>query len=98
MQSDTDTHTDAHTDTHIDTHTDTHAHRHTRTQTHTPLSIPLHSEAFWLFPLMRSATAQSRSYAFVGPSSWNDLPQQLHLELLTLPLPLSENPEDYLVC
>ena len=37
---------------------------------------------------MRSATAQSRGFALVAPSSWSDLPQQLRLELLlTLPLP-----------
>src|SRR6218665_2049260 len=56
-----------------------------------------------LVPLMPSAsTTQFRSFAFVGSSSWNDLPRQLHLQLLrvfTLPLPLSlDMPEDYLVC
>ena len=37
---------------------------------------------------MRGATAQSRSFAYVGPSSWNHLPQELRLELLSLSLPL----------
>lgn len=40
-------------------------------------------------PFMRSATAQFRNFAYVCPSSWNHLRQQLRLELLTLPLPLS---------
>jgi len=33
------------------------------------------------------ASAQSRSFAFVGPSNWNALPQQQRLELPILPLP-----------
>ena len=65
--------------------------------------------AFWVSLLMRGATAQSRGFAIVGPSSWNDLP--VRLELLTrvrssrrswasrswASSPFSETPEDYLV-
>ena len=32
-------------------------------------------------PRMRGATAQSRSFAYVGPSSWNHLPHELRLSL-----------------
>jgi hypothetical protein len=39
-------------------------------------------------PRMRGATAQSRSFAYVGPSCWNRLPHKLRLELLSLSLPL----------
>lgn len=41
-----------------------------------------------LVPRMRGATAQSRSFAYVGPSTWNHLPYELRLELLSLSLPL----------
>jgi len=34
-------------------------------------------------PWMRTATAQSRSFAVVGPSSWNRLPQVFRLLLLS---------------
>jgi len=39
-------------------------------------------------PRMRGATAQSRSFAYVGPSIWNHLPHESRLELLSLSLPL----------
>src|SRR6218665_2977112 len=40
-------------------------------------------EAFCMVvPFVRSATAQSRSFALVGPSTWNDLHQHLHLSHL----------------
>src|SRR5688572_4093215 len=42
----------------------------------------------WRDTRMRGATAQSRSFAYVGPSSWNLLPHELRLELLSLSLPL----------
>ena len=37
-------------------------------------------------PRVRLATAQRRSFAVVGPSSWNALPRRLRSELLALPL------------
>src|SRR6218665_3750472 len=52
-------------------------------------------EAFRVFS--KCATAQSRSFAFVVATIWNDLPQQLRFELLTLPLPVFfKRPEDCL--
>src|SRR5688572_4027210 len=39
-------------------------------------------------PRMRGATAQSRSFAYLCPSSWNHPPHELRLELLSLSLPL----------
>ena len=38
-------------------------------------------------PRMHTATAQSRSFAYVGPTSWNRLSRELRLELLSLSLP-----------
>jgi hypothetical protein len=37
-----------------------------------------------LVPLMRSATALARSFAYVGPSAWNRLPLAQRQELLSL--------------
>ena len=39
-------------------------------------------------PRMRGATAQSRSFAYLGPTCWNRLPHKLRSELLGLSLPL----------
>ena len=53
---------------------------------------PLSARCLLDVPLMRSATAKSKSFALC---SWNDLSQQLRLELLTLSVPLfSETPEN----
>jgi hypothetical protein len=51
-----------------------------------PGRISLRSSAHGLLvvPRVRTATAQSRSFAVVGPSSWNRLPQALRLDLLSL--------------
>ena len=37
-----------------------------------------------VIPCMRYGLTQSRSFAYVGPSTWNCLPQSMHLELLSL--------------
>src|SRR5688572_31087813 len=49
-------------------------------------SLRSSSHGLLIVPLMRSATAQSRSFAYAGPSAWNSLPHALRLELLALPL------------
>lgn len=36
---------------------------------------------FLVTPRMRSATPQSRCFAYVGPSTWNGIPQLVRLEL-----------------
>ena len=49
-----------------------------------PARASLRSSAHGLLivPRMRSATAQSKCFAYAGPSDWNCLPLSLRLELL----------------
>jgi len=53
----------------------------------------------WSFVILHmwSATAQSRSFAYVGPSVWNCPPQSLHMELHSLsPLQLRKRLKTFL--
>jgi len=48
--------------------------------------------------MLNQANSWNRSignFAYVGPSSWNHLPLELRLQLVSLPLPVLELPEDY---
>jgi len=51
-----------------------------------PARASLRSSAHGLLivPRMRSATAQSKCFAYAGPSAWNSLPLSFRLELLAL--------------
>ena len=47
-------------------------------------SLRSSTQGLMVVPRMRSATAHSRCFAYVGPSAWNSLPHSLLLELLAL--------------
>src|SRR5688572_25260996 len=51
---------------------------------HSRSSLRSSTRGYLVVPRVRTSTAQSRSFAIVGPNSWNQLPQSLRTDLFSI--------------
>jgi hypothetical protein len=51
---------------------------------HSRSSLRSSARGYLVVPRVRTSTAQSRSFAIVGPNSWNRLPQSFRTDLFSI--------------